>query len=109
MRVLPFLAALFAALPALAQGYEDRPGFWHHAWDWGWDGGHMLFGSLIMVAFWGGVVFLILLAVRWFAGGSHDRRLSRATGNALDILAERFARGEIDVKEYEERKRLLSA
>lgn len=72
-----------------------------------WDGGWMLpFGPLMMIAFVAAVVAVIVLLVRWFA----DRRPAARTStgnNALDILKERFARGEIDKEEYEERKRIL--
>lgn len=62
----------------------------------------------MMVFFWGGLVLLVVLAARWL-GGSSSGRASRHDGrNALDILEERFARGEIDKKEFEERKRTLT-
>jgi putative membrane protein len=54
---------------------------------------------------------VVVLLVRWLGGSEHP--LFRPTGQtsrsaALDILKERLARGEIDVAEYEERKRALS-
>jgi putative membrane protein len=55
------------------------------------------------------VVGVIVLLVRWLGGSEHP--LFRPTGQtsraALDILKERLARGEIDVAEFEERKRAL--
>ena len=76
-------------------------------WDWGW--GHMIFGSLMMVLFWGGIIVVIVLAVRWLgSGSSHGTMPATSRNKALDILQERFARGEIDKEEFEERKRLLS-
>ncbi len=101
------LPAALGSVPALAQTSADRPDYWHYGWDWG--SGHMIFGSLMMILFWGGLILLIVLAARWLGG-----RLSRDAGPAaprklaLDILEERFARGEIDKEEFEERKRLLS-
>ena len=69
----------------------------------------MFFGSFMMLLFWGGLVILIVLGVRWMGTGS-----SRGIGGpglenrALEILEERYARGEIDKEEFEERRRLLS-
>jgi putative membrane protein len=59
---------LEGSFQAQAQDYADRPGYWHYGGDWGW--GHMLFGSLMMILFWGGIIVLIVLAVRWLGGGS---------------------------------------
>jgi putative membrane protein len=50
------------------------------------------------------LVFLLITALRLTSGG---RRRHRGR-SALDTLDERFARGEIDRAEYEERKKLLS-
>lgn len=62
----PAAAAASAPLPAFAQASVDRPTYWHSGWDWGW--GHMFFGSLMMILFWGGLILVILLAVRWLGG-----------------------------------------
>lgn len=99
---LSALAVTAASLPAYAQTPE-RPGYWHGGWDWGW--GHMLFGSVMMVLFWGGLILVIVLAVRWLGAGP-GKAASRKT--SLEVLEERFARGEIDKEDFEERKRLLS-
>lgn len=96
------LPAMWWATSALAQGYSGRDGYWHPMSGWG----HMLFGGLMMLAFWGGIIVLVVLLVRWLSGADAG---ARATGSsALRILEERFARGEIDKEEFEERKRLLS-
>jgi len=73
--------------------------------DWGW--GHMLFGSIAMVLFWGGLILVIVLLVRWLGDGRSPFGGPRRK-SAIDILEERFARGEIDREEFEERRRLLS-
>jgi putative membrane protein len=76
-----------------------------------WDGGifHMFFGFLMMILFLAIVVGVVVLLVRWLGGSEHP--LVRPTGQtsrtALDILKERLAKGEIDVAEFEERKRAL--
>lgn len=64
---------------------------WH--WGWGW---WMGFG---MVAFW----LLVGVAI-WFLARSS---LPREHG-AEEILADRFARGEISAEEYDERRRVLT-
>jgi putative membrane protein len=70
--------------------------------DWGWGG--MIFGPIMMIV----VLILIVLAVRWLVesgrgGGSHNP----PGQTPLDILEERFAKGEIDKVEFEERRRVL--
>jgi putative membrane protein len=87
---LSTLAVAATSLPAYAQTPE-RPGYWHGGWDWGW--GHMLFGSVMMVLFWGGLILLIVFAVRWLGGGPGKtasrktslKRRSRFSRNALHV------------------------
>lgn len=72
----------------------------------GW-GGHWL-GGLLMLAFWIliilGVVFLVrAVASRGGSGGAGERRET-----PLEILERRYAKGEIDKTEFEERKRTLT-
>ncbi|SHF67890.1 putative membrane protein [Modicisalibacter ilicicola DSM 19980] len=103
------LLGLSAAFPALAQQrYDDS--FWHPAWGWG----HMFFGGLMMIVFWGGIIALVVLLVRWLsrndALGRSDTSDSGSSRRPtpLEILQERYARGEIDKQEYEERRKDLS-
>lgn len=99
------LPAALISIPAFAQTLADRSDYWHYSWGWG----HMIFGSVMMIVFWGGIILVIVLAVRWLGGDSErGAGLQPRTKTPLDILYERFARGEIDKEEFEERKRLLS-
>lgn len=99
------LPAALISMPAFAQTSANRPDYWHY--DWGW--GHMIFGAGMMIVFWGGIILAIVLAVRWLGGDSGQRAGSQPRTRApIDILRERFARGEIDKEEFEERERLLS-
>jgi putative membrane protein len=66
----------------------------------------------MMGLFWLAVIVLVVLAVRWIAvdASGGNRALGDTSRNdALAILDERFARGEIDTTEYEERRRALRA
>jgi len=103
-RLAPVLAVNIWALPVFAQGIGGREYYGHH--DFGF--GAMLFGGLMMIAFWGGIIVLIVLVVRGLGSNAarHDR--SAASRTALDILQERYARGEIDHDEFERRKQLLA-
>lgn len=99
-------AALWTAAP-LAQASADSAGGGHYGWDGGW--GHMMSGSLTMVLFLGLVILGIVFTVRWLAGRSSAGAGSPAAGqSSLEILRERFARGEIDKEEFDDRKRALA-
>lgn len=97
-------ASLIAA-PALAQETGGRYYAHSHMWDGGW---WMLLGPLWMVVVIGALVAGVVLLVRWLGGTGLGNDPGKAAGNrAFDILKERFARGEIDKNEFEERRRLL--
>jgi putative membrane protein len=60
----------------------------------GWGGGWMWFFWLLIV------IFVVVGSQGWARGGS-DRRRSKS---ALEILDARYARGEIDRNEYEQKR-----
>lgn len=78
----------------------------YHMWGWdgGWGVGWGLF-SLMHVLWWVLLVGGAILLFRAIVGP----RGSRRRDSALDILRERYARGEIDEGEYHERARHLKA
>jgi putative membrane protein len=63
----------------------------------------------IVAAFWIGVIALILLGIRWLIQYNDANRATRPPREdaAMELLRQRFARGEIDATEFEERKRAL--
>ena len=73
-------------------------------WGYGW--GWWVFGTLMMLVFWGGLAALVVFGIR---GWDRPRDGSTQAGrpDAKAILEERFARGEISKEEFEERKRVL--
>ena len=74
-----------------------------------WDhfgGGGMGFGIVFMVLFWGLVILGIAALIRWLLTPSPPGRSARDK-TPLEILQERYARGEIDREEYEQKKRDL--
>ena len=78
-------------------------------WGWGWSS--MIFGPLFMILVLAAVIVVAVLAVRWLGGpwqAGGPPPLPPASRTALDILNERFARGEIDQAEYEAKRRLVS-
>lgn len=95
------LMLAMTTMPAWAQS-DGRRGTYGHG-DWGW--GHTIFGSVMMFLFMGGFILLIVLLVRWTGAGGGGRQQSSTPRTILD---KRFAKGEIDKKEYEERKKTLS-
>ncbi|MDP2708859.1 MAG: SHOCT domain-containing protein [bacterium] len=71
--------------------------------------GFGLFGPLLMIIFWGLIIWAIVALVRGNVG--HSGRCCRSGdsgGNALDILKERYAKGEIKKEEYEQKKKDLA-
>ncbi len=77
--------------------------------------GNFWFIWLVVVAVnvlvWGGLILLIVLGIRWLLRANRNDRYQpgAASGEdtALAVLRERYARGEIDAAEFEERKRTL--
>ena len=68
----------------------------------------MIFGPFIMIIFFDVLIATFQPLARWIAGPAvmpHHHSLSGRT--PLDILKERFARGEIDKNEFEDRRRVL--
>ena len=105
--IFALLSLLSPNAEALAQGgrYEG----WHMGpgmmgnWGMGWFGGifMIVFGVLILV----GLVFVI----RWLFQATSKKGDSGQQGSrAIDILKERYARGEIDKTQFEGMKRDLA-
>jgi putative membrane protein len=82
-----------------------------HVFPFGFAGGELfiLLAVALNFAFWIGLIVLVVFGVRWLIRNSSNDRAPRPPGEdgALATLRERYARGEIDATEFEERKRIL--
>jgi putative membrane protein len=76
-------------------------GYDHDFSAWGW-----VLMSLSMVAFWALVIAGIVAAVRYF-GAAPDHADRPVPRTPQDVLAERYARGEIEEDEYQRRLKTL--
>ena len=110
LRVISFFLLSFAVFPwdeALGQwqgGYEG----WHMipgmmgGWGMGW------FGMIFMLVFWVLVILGLIFLIKWLIQNTRkDAGTSNGGSKALDILKERYARGEIEKEEFEEKKKAL--
>ena len=81
-------------------GWHMGPGDMMSGWGMGWM--HMIF----MIVFWGLVIVTLVFLIKWLAGAPRGGSQPSGSGksNALDILKERYARGEIDKTEFDEKK-----
>jgi putative membrane protein len=87
-------------------GYRD----WHMGQQgmmggWGFGG---WFGSIFMLLFWVLVIIGLIFLIKWLVQTTRKGPGAFHEGSrALDILKERYARGEINKEEFEEKKRDL--
>ena len=65
----------------------------------------MGFGWIFMILWWALIVVGIVVLIRWIANQSRDTRNHDHGKSPLDILKERYAKGEINKEEFEEKKK----
>jgi len=67
---------------------------------WGWWG----MGWIFMIIFWGILVVGLIFLIRYLVGTT---KAIKGEESALDILKKRYARGEINKEEFEQKKKDL--
>ncbi len=74
-------------------------------WSYGYGLGSfgMLFGWIVMIAFWAFIIWGSVAFVQWIANQGSEKK----DNTALDILKERYAKGEITKEEFESKKKDL--
>ncbi|WP_262696039.1 SHOCT domain-containing protein [Kordiimonas aquimaris] len=101
------LVAFGLGSPAWAQPVDPlcRPSM---MWSDGWHGWFV--GPVMMILFLAIAVAVIFLIVRWLGGNTHGHSAAPSgppRQHAIDILKDRFARGEIDKEEFEKKRQLI--
>lgn len=92
-------------VPAAALAQERS-----YEWGWGmhpmgWMGGAWGIGMMFMMFFfWILIIAGLVIGIRWLMSETKERR----GDTALEILRQRYARGEINKEEFEAKKRDLS-
>jgi len=104
-RVLQFVmgSALGVIISSATNAFAQWRGYGcgHGPWMMGGYG----FGGIFMVIFWIVVVIGIVFLIRWLVQSTRGR--AGSAESALEILKRRYAKGEIEKKEFEQKKKDL--
>jgi len=76
---------------------------WDYMGNMGWGSGWGWFGLTHMLLWWVLLVLGIAVLAKWLLGSRRE-----GGDRALDVLKERYARGEIGKEEYEQKRRDLA-
>lgn len=77
------------------------PWMWYNGWQSGWVG---LLMGLMMLLFWGALIAVIYFALRSLLRGG---RITQPARTPLEILKERYAKGEITEADYDRMRQKL--
>ena len=96
------IGAAFVAFIIIVTGFWGRWGMMG-----GFGGGLVGIGmGIVMLVFWGLTIWGIVLLVRGLTSGGGGES-ARQNDSAMEIIKRRYARGEINKEEYEEKKKDL--
>jgi putative membrane protein len=100
--LVALMAGWFTPGTVMAQERVYEWGWGMHPTSWMWGAWGIGMG-LLMLVFWGLVIAGIVLGIRWLVSQGRESR----SDSALEILRQRYARGEINREEFEAKKRDL--
>ena len=107
--MLTVLASVIVSGQAFAQqrgdygGWEMGPGMM-----WGWGMGW--FSMIFMIVFWILLIVGLVFLIRWLIQTTKgEKDAVRGSSRALDILKERYARGEITREEFDQMKKDITS
>jgi putative membrane protein len=67
------------------------------------------FGGIVMIVFWILILVGLVFLIKWLIQSTGRDKATGSSGNrSLEILKERYAKGEIDKQEFESKKKDLS-
>lgn len=101
-----WMAGALGGLMPGGVGAQERP------YEWGWGMMHPMWGwwgiwgfamMLLVFLFWALVIVALVLGIRWLVRQGRPE----VTDSALEILRQRYARGEINREEFEAKRRDL--
>jgi putative membrane protein len=106
--VLLLMTLVWFGRDVFAHGPEE--GYPMGPWMMGWGHGAGWFMPLFMMFFFVAAIVVVIFLIRRFTASPGSGARGAGTEDpALDILRKRYARGEINREEYEEKKKDLSA
>ncbi len=96
------IVAILIVLPIVLGAVSGwQGGGWGMMGGFGW----WWFMPIFMILFWGLVIWGIVALVRGLSGSRGPDSTPPTADSALEVLKKRYARGEIDKEEYEEKKK----
>ncbi len=87
-------------------GWNGYGGMWNGGYGGGWGWVGWIITAVVLVVIFAALITAVVFGVRYLSG-HHGLGDSQQARGAEDVLAERFARGEIDADEYRQRVTLL--